>query len=238
MKILIAIPAYNEESILEKSVLKLLAFCQQNLSDDWQIIIADNNSKDRTSVIGKDLAAKFPAVKYLFVSQKGKGVAIKTAWRQDSADIYCFMDADLATDLAALPQLISGIKEGNDLVIGSRFHPKSKVVRSLGRKLTSQAYRLVLKIILALKINDAPCGFKAINQKVKENLLDLINNQQWFFDSELVILAEKKGYKIKEIPISWQDPREGTDKSRVNMLALSWNYFKEVLALRKRIKSQ
>ncbi len=236
MKILIALPAYNEESILEKSVLKLLVFCQQNLRDDWQIIIADNNSEDGTAMIAKNLATKFSAVKYLFVSQKGKGIAIKTAWQQETADVYCFMDADLATDLAALPQLISGIGEGNDLVIGSRFHPKSKVTRSPGRKLTSQAYRLILKIILSLKINDAPCGFKAVNQKVKENLLDLIKNQEWFFDSELVVLAEKKGYKIKEIPISWQDPREGTDKSRVNILTLSWDYFKEVLALRKRIR--
>jgi len=235
MKILIVLPAYNEELILEKSVLKLLAFCRQNLKIDWQIIIADNNSKDKTAVIAKDLAAKFSAVRYLFVSQKGKGIAIKTAWQQYIADIYCFMDADLATDLLALPQLISGIKEGNDLVIGSRFHSQSKVSRSLARKLTSQAYRLILKIILGLKINDAPCGFKAINQKTKEEILNSVKSQEWFFDSELVILAEKTGYKIKEIPVSWYDPREGQDKSRVKALSLGWEYFRQVLALRKRI---
>ncbi len=235
MKLVIAIPAYNEELILEKSILKLFSFCRDNLKLDWQIVIADNNSNDRTAVIAQKLAAEFPKVSYLFVSKKGKGVAIKTAWQENPADIYCFMDADLATDLSALPFLIEAIIEGSDVAIGNRFHPQSKVKRSLVRKLVSQSYRLFLKIILGLKINDVPCGFKAINSKVAKELLGQIKNKEWFFDSELVILAEKKGYKIKEIPVIWRDPREGLDKSRVKTLSLSWAYFKQVIELKRRL---
>lgn len=238
MNVVIVIPAYNEELILEKSILKLFSFCQSNLNLDWKIVIANNNSSDRTGEIAQKLAATFSQIEYLFIDIKGKGAAIKTAWENYSAEVYCFMDADLATDLAALPELIKGIRDGNDLVIGSRFHPQSKVSRSLVRKLVSLAYQLVLKIILQTKINDAPCGFKAINHKVRQDILPQIKNQQWFFDSELVILAEKKGFRIKEIPVIWHDLREGQDKSRVKTLSLGLAYFKEVLKLKKRLKNE
>jgi len=236
MKMLIAIPVYNEELILEKNIIKLFDFAKKNLVVDWQIVIADNGSTDKTAEIAKRLATRFSKATYLFINQKGKGIAIKTAWQKNSADIYCFMDADLATDLSALPVLIAGITAGNDAVIGSRFHSQSTLKRSWVRKLISQGYRLILKIILGLKIKDAPCGFKAINNKIKENILPLVKNQEWFFDSELVILAEKQGYKIKEIPIKWQDFREGQDTSKVKTISLSWNYLKEVFKLRRRLK--
>lgn len=235
MKLVITIPAYNEELILGKSIVKLFSFCRDNLKLGWQIVIADNNSNDGTAVIAKKLAAEFPGVSYLFVGKKGKGIAIKTAWQENPADIYCFMDADLATDLSALPFLIKAIVAGGDVALGNRFDPQSKVKRSLIRKLVSQSYRLILKIFLGLKINDAPCGFKAINRPVAAELLGQTKNEEWFFDSELVILAEKKGYKIKEIPVIWQDPREGIDKSRVKTLALSWAYFKRVIELKRRL---
>jgi len=238
MKILIVVPAYNEELILEKSILKLLDFCRINLSDDWHVVIADNNSKDKTADIGKSLAQKFPNLEYLFIEKKGKGIAIKQAWQSSEADIYCFMDADLATDLSSLPLLISEMKDGNDIVVGSRFHKDSKVKRSISRKFISLGYRVLVKIILGLKVDDAPCGFKAINNKIKENIPPKIENQKWFFDSELIILAEKNGYKIKEIPVIWHDPREGQDKSRVNIFSLSLAYFSQLLKLRKRLKSK
>jgi len=236
MKILIVIPAYNEENILAATIAKIVDFCQKNLTIDWQVVIADNQSTDQTGIIGQKLARQYPAVSYLFVGQKGKGAAIRSGWQKNDADIYCFMDADLATDLSALPRLIGEMAKGNDVVIGSRFAKGSRVKRSTIRQLFSLGYRLVLKILLATKIKDTPCGFKAINNRVKKNILALVKNQEWFFDSELVIMAEKQGYKIKEIPVAWHDPREGTDKSRVKPLALSLAYFKQALALRKRLK--
>lgn len=237
MKLLIVIPAYNEEKILVSTIARLYDFCQKNLSLDWEIVIANNQSTDQTGSISDNLALNYPLVKHLLVSKKGKGAAIMTAWQQFFADIYCFMDADLATDLSALPALISGIKDGNDLVVGSRFHPDSKVARSFGRKMFSNAYRLVLKIILNLKVKDIPCGFKAINQKVKTDLLPQIQDQEWFFDSELLILAEKQGYQILEIPVIWAEPRKDADKSRVKPLSLGLAYFKKVFALKKRLKN-
>lgn len=236
MKIAIALPAYNEEKILKDNVLKLLEFCRNNLADDWRIIIADNGSADQTAAIAKDLAQDFSAVKFIAAGQRGKGAAIRAAWEQSEADIYCFMDADLATDLTGLPELIGGIKAGHDLVLGSRFLAASKVSRSLIRKLTSQIYRLILKILLGLKINDAPCGFKAISHKIKEKVLPQVKNNGWFFDSELVILTEKQGYKIKEIPVIWRDPREGLDKSKVKTFSLGWEYLKQVIRLRNRTR--
>ncbi|MAG44275.1 glycosyl transferase [bacterium] len=236
MKIIIVVPVFNEEKILKQNILKIFEFCNNNLSIDWQIIIADNKSTDQTSNIGKTLALVYQEVEYLYVDKQGKGVAIKTAWEKYSGDIYCFMDADLATGLSALPPLINGFTGGYDLVIGSRYHVHSKVNRTFIRKIFSLGYRLVLKIFLGLKVLDAPCGFKAINSKIKENILPKVQNDKWFFDSELLILVYKQGYKIKEIPVTWLDPREGKDKSRVKAISLSWNYFIQILAIKKRLK--
>ncbi|MFA6322195.1 MAG: glycosyltransferase [Candidatus Buchananbacteria bacterium] len=236
MKVLIVLPVYNEELILKQNVQKLLAFCRNFIIDDWQIVIADNLSNDQTAAIGQDLAQTEAKVLYLFVNKKGKGAAIRAGWKSAPADIYCFMDADLATDLAALPKLIEAIKNGYDLALGSRYDQQSKVKRSFGRKFFSRGYHLILNLFLGLKIKDAPCGFKAVNQKVIDNILPQVENQAWFFDSELVILAESGGYKIKEFPVVWEDIREGRDKSRVQVISLSLVYLKEIAKLKFRLK--
>ncbi len=235
IKVLIVIPAYNEEQLINSTVRKVVAFISQNLTVDWRVVIADNQSTDQTPLIAQKLASEMPGVNYLAVPIQGKGAAIRAGWQHWTADVYCFMDADLATDLTALPELIRGIKEGNDMVVGSRFHRDSQVKRSIVRKLFSLGYRLILQMMIGLKVKDAPCGFKAINSRIKENLLPQVQNNQWFFDSELLILADHGNYKIKEIPVNWSDPREGTDKSRVNPMFLGLEYLKKVLALRKRL---
>lgn len=236
MKSLIVIPAYNEEKVLKKNILMLSEYCQKNILGSWEIVISDNNSSDRTGEIGQELAASNPNIHYLDVGTQGKGLAIKAAWEKFNADVYCFMDADLATNLKALPELIGGVvSQKYDVVVGSRFHQDSKVERSAVRKFFSRGYQLVLKILLDVKIKDLPCGFKAINQKVKEGVLAKTKNTKWFFDSELIIIAEKQGYKIKEISIEWSDPRSVDDKSRVNPIKLAVAYLKEVIDLKKRL---
>lgn len=235
MKVLIAIPALNEEKILQNNIEKIFLFCQKNITDDWQIVIADNQSTDQTSAIGKNLDTIYPNVSYLYINQRGKGLAIKQAWHKFTADVYCFMDADLATNLEALPKLIAAIKQGADIAIGSRYHKESKVERSFFRKIFSWGYKIVLKIILKTKINDAPCGFKAISHRVKEQLLGQVEDNSWFFDSELVLRAEKAGYKISEIPVDWQEPRDKLDKSKVSTFSVSLAYLKKVLALKNKI---
>lgn len=238
MKILIVVPAYNEEKILEKNILILFDFCQNNISDNWTIVIADNDSTDATAKIGQQLSNTHANIEYFDAGSRGKGLAVKTAWEKNSADVYVFMDADLATDLSSLPGLIAGIiKENFDIIVGSRFHKGSNVQRSLTRKFFSAGYRGILKILLRLKISDAPCGFKAINQRVKENILPRVKDNKWFFDSELIIIAENMQYKIKEIPVIWSDPRQGRDKSKVNPISLAKAYMKKVLEIKHRLKN-
>jgi glycosyltransferase involved in cell wall biosynthesis len=183
MKILIVLPVLNEEKIIVANVKKLVDFCQQNLALEWQIVIADNQSTDRTAELASQLVDHYPNISYLNVSKRGKGAAIRAGWNHAPADIYCFMDADLATDLSALSALIIAFNQGGDFVIGNRFHPHSQVKRSWLRKIFSFGYRFVLKLFLGLKIKDAPCGFKAISQDIKNNVLNLVEDDQWFFDS-------------------------------------------------------
>jgi glycosyltransferase involved in cell wall biosynthesis len=234
MKILIAIPVYNEESILAENAKKIYDFFKKNITDDWQIVIADNNSNDRTGNIGKDLEKNFKEIKYLYISEKGKGRAIRAAWENAEADVYIFMDADLATDLSALPALVAAVSQENfDLAAGSRFHKNSKVKRSFLRKFISRAYRFILRLALRSKIKDAPCGFKAVNSKIIKNIVPQIKNNEWFFDTELVILAEKNNYSIKEIPVIWTEHKKIGRKSRVNFIKVSLGYLKEIWRLKK-----
>jgi glycosyltransferase AglD len=237
MKILIAIPAYNEAKILEQNVTKVAEFTRTNfLADQFKIIIADNNSKDNTRQIADTLKARFANVDYLFEPRQGKGFAIASAWQKfpDDYDIYVFLDADLATDLVALPDLIKALQEGNEVAIGCRYLQQSQVVKSISRRIFSFCYRLMLKILLKTKIKDMPCGFKAISRKVLNEIVPLVENHTWFFDTELVYLAEKRGFKIKEIPVKWREPRSEGDKSRVSVIHVSRLYIKEALRLKKR----
>jgi len=238
MKINITIPCHNEGIILHENIIKLFTFLKQDLTNDqWEIIISDNNSSDNTLEVAKKLSNDFNEIKYITTTKQGKGMAIKYGWEKHDADIYIFMDADLSTEITAIPDLIDAIKKENyDVVIGSRFHKLSSVERSLLRNFISHGYKIIKKIIIKSKISDLPCGFKAVNKKIIENVLPTIKSSGWFFDSELVILSENLGYRIKEIPVKWKDTREENDKSKVRIIPLSIKYLKNILKLKKRIK--
>lgn len=234
MKIAIAIPVFNEEAVLEKNALRLYNFLKKNPLGEWKIIIADNASTDKTGEIGRNLAANYERVKYLRLDENGKGRAIRAAWENELADVYCFMDADLATDLSSLPKLVSAIGQENyDLAAGSRFLPKSRIQRSILRKFVSRVYRFCLHGSLGLKTKDAPCGFKAVNRKIVESILPKVKNNEWFFDTEMIFLAEKNNYRIKEIPISWTEHKNARRKSRVKFIKVSLRYLKEIWRLKK-----
>src|SRR3989344_1940410 len=235
MRLLIALPAYNEQELLERSVDRVVAYCRQALVDEWQIIISDNHSTDATAEIGKRLAAKYPQVEYRYVATRGKGAAIRAAW-QGLFDVYCFMDADLATDLSALPAALEKIHQGFDLAVGSRMLAESRVERSAARRAISAGYRVVLQLFLGLRVSDAPCGFKGITHDAWRPLEGRIENNGWFFDSELLALAESSGFRVAEVPVIWKDPREGNDRYRVRVISLSLNYLRHVLRLRRRLK--
>ena len=221
-RINITIPAYNEDATLKDNVFKLVDFCNKNLPDEWFITIVNNKSTDRTAKIGRELTKQNPQrIKYIETIQKGKGLAIKTGWQSFSADFYIFMDADLATNLEALPRLITELKNGPDIVSGSRKLKDSQTQRSLSRKVISKGCDWLIKHLLSLKLTDFACGFKGINKKTKERILPLIQNQEWFFDTELLYLANQKGLKIKEIPVQWTEIPDKRRKSSLNIFSVS-----------------
>ncbi len=234
-KISIVIPVYNEEAIISRTIATLRDFCEKNIQNyDWKIIIADNNSADRTAELVKKLEKESAGkIIYKFIPQKGKGLAIRESWKSFAADIYVFTDADLATDLSALPTLIKSIESGYDLAIGSRFAKGSSVKRPMIRKIISKVFSILTCFMFGLKIKDYPCGFKGVNKNVIKNILPQVNNNEWFFDTELVIRSAKSGMKIKEIPVIWQDRDKTASKSRVNILKVTKEYLRELLKLKK-----
>ena len=144
----------------------------------------------------------------LHIPQKGRGRALRAAWLASPADVLSYMDVDLSTDLAAFPPLIEAIaSEGYDIAIGSRLARGADIRRSLRREAISRGYNVMIKGLFFTRFSDAQCGFKAVSRRAVQELVPLIENNEWFFDTELLILAEKAGYRIKEIPVRWlEDP--------------------------------
>lgn len=237
MKILIVLPVYNEESILTKNVNQVVGFCVSNLvGHDFTVVIANNNSTDQTGQIAQELSLQNPQVEHLFIDQKGKGLAIASAWQKYEADLYCFMDADLATDLSALIEVLKQIQLGNDIVIGSRFHEESRVERSWARRFISNCYRLFFKTLFKISINDFPCGFKIITKQVRDRVLKDTQNKGFFWDTEMLVIANNCGFKIVEIPIIWREFSDNNRKSQVNIIKTSLNYIKQSILLKIRLK--
>jgi glycosyltransferase involved in cell wall biosynthesis len=226
----VVIPVYNEEHVLAQSVNTLRQFLKDNLSHSYTVVIADNASTDRTWEIAQALSKEHSDVAALHLDQKGRGRALRKAWLESAADIVSYMDVDLSTDLAAFPPLIQAIEEGNGIAIGSRLLKGSSVKRSLKRELTSRSYNLIIKSMFRTRFSDAQCGFKALSGKAAQELVPLIQDQEWFFDTELLILAGKKGYRIREIPVAWiEDP-----DTRVAIASTVFEDLKGLLRLRFR----
>lgn len=232
VKVDIVIPVYNEEKILEKNFKRVYDFLKENCEYPWRIIIAENGSTDRTLEIAKRLAKSYSRVDCISLSKKGRGRALKKAWLSSNSDILCYMDADLSANLESLPKMINAIVGGNDIAIGSRLIKGAKTRRSLKREILSRGYNLLLRWVLSVRISDAQCGFKAINKKIKDKVLPLIEDSDWFFDTEMLVLAEKYGYKIKEVPIEWVEDKE----SKVKIFSTIVYYLKSMWDLKKRLK--
>lgn len=237
MRLCLVLPVLNEERIIADTCRQVLEFLSRHGADwTWEVVVADNGSTDRTAAIVADLARRNPRLRYLPIPHTGKGFAIKHAWQSADADVYCFMDADLATDLSALPRLLAAIRDdGYDLAIGSRYAAGAVVERDWLRRISSRGYQLVLKLLLGTHVLDVPCGFKAVSRRVRDQLLPKVQSGGWFFDSELLVLAEHAGYRTQEIPVRWHEPPGRV--SKVNIVLLSFSYFRAVLALRRRLAS-
>lgn len=200
------IPVYNEAHVLEKSVATLSAFLTAHLPYDWRIVVADNASTDRTLAVAERIAHENRRVTVLHLDQKGRGRALKAAWLASDADVLSYMDVDLSTDIRAYPALVRAIaEEGYDVATGSRLAPGSRTTRGLKREILSRGYNLLIKAAFRTHFSDAQCGFKAISRKAARELLPRIENNEWFFDTELLILAERHGYRVKDLPVRWVD---------------------------------
>ncbi|MCJ7491632.1 MAG: glycosyltransferase family 2 protein [Dehalococcoidia bacterium] len=210
----VVIPVYNEEHVLADSVATLRDFLRDNLPHTWRIVVADNASTDGTLAVAQRLAEENNDVIPFHIPQKGRGRALRATWLASEADILTYMDVDLSTDIAFFPALVAAISdEGYDVAIGSRLKKGAKTTRSFRRELTSRVYNVMIKAAFFTRFQDAQCGFKAISRQAAHEIIPLIKNEEWFFDTELLILAEKGGYRVKEIPVRW---REDPD-TRVNI---------------------
>jgi glycosyltransferase involved in cell wall biosynthesis len=202
----IVVPVHNEQAALERSIRRLHAFLGAEMPFAWRIVIADNASTDGTLVIARALARELDAVAVLRLEAKGRGRALRAAWSHSDADVLCYMDVDLSTDLRALLPLVSGLVSGHsDVAIGSRLAPGSRVQRGAKRELISRSYNLLLRHVLRARFSDAQCGFKAVRADVARELLPSIRDDGWFFDTELLVLAQRRGLRIHEVAVDWVD---------------------------------
>lgn len=203
----VVIPVYNEEVELADHIETLYRFLSSHLTQaTWNIIIADNASTDRTLSIAKSLTRKYSHVHVIHLKEKGRGRAVKYAWQHSTADIVSYMDVDLSTDLKHFPPMVDALLCGYDLAIGTRNAWGSRVYgRSVLRTLTSKGYITLIKLLFFVKFSDAQCGFKAVTRKVVDEVIPYIVDNEWFFDTELLLYAEKSGYRMYEEPVTWID---------------------------------
>ncbi|WP_040155225.1 bifunctional glycosyltransferase family 2/GtrA family protein [Mobilicoccus massiliensis] len=212
----VVVPVHDEEATLDACVRRLHDHLSTYIPYPFRITIADNASTDLTPAVAADLAARFPDVRYLRLEQKGRGRALKRAWLGSDADVLAYMDVDLSTDLDAFFPLVAPLLSGHsDLAIGSRLARGSRVVRGPKREFVSRSYNLLLRGGMGATFTDAQCGFKAIRADVATELLPLVEDDAWFFDTEMLVLAQRSGLRIHEVPVDWLDDPD----SRVDVVA-------------------
>ena len=212
----IVVPVRNEERDLAPSVRRLVAYLRESFPFRAQITIADNGSTDATWVIADRLARELPEVHAVHMELPGRGRALRAIWSQSEAEVLAYMDVDLSTDLNALLPLVAPLLSGHsDLAIGTRLARGSRVIRGPKRELISRGYNLLLRTLMGARFSDAQCGFKAIRRDQARALLPLTRDTGWFFDTELLVLAERAGLRIHEVPVDWIDDLD----SRVDIIA-------------------
>jgi glycosyltransferase involved in cell wall biosynthesis len=214
----VVIPVYNEERDLGPSILRLREFLQSNCPYRWRIMVADNASKDRTLEIARELTARYPGeVTYIHLDAKGRGRALKAAWQASDADVVSYMDVDLSTNLRHFMPMVEPLLRGEyHVATGSRLMPGARVKRQFKREVVSRLYNMIVKIMFpSRRFYDAQCGFKAVSRRIVQELIPYIQDNNWFFDSELLLRAEQSGYRVWEVPVEWI---EDTD-TRVKIVA-------------------
>jgi glycosyltransferase involved in cell wall biosynthesis len=218
-KVLVTLPCYNEELVLKRNAAVIHDFIKENCPGiTFSILIIDNASTDSTWQVAQELSEAYPGI---FICTQiftpGRGAALREAWQKyPGYDIYSYMDIDLATDLKDFPQLLRSVQEGGDYVTGSRYIRGSDVERTFKRVFLSRIYNLLLKIVFRVSFKDAQCGFKAFSNKLVTELVPKTIDCGWFWDTELMIFADRGDYTIVEIPVTWREVRDELRQSKVS----------------------
>ncbi|WP_214319863.1 bifunctional glycosyltransferase family 2/GtrA family protein [Nonomuraea sediminis] len=211
----VVVPVHNEQRALGPSIRRLHGYLTRTFPYGFRITIADNASTDDTWSQATELARELPQVRAVHLESKGRGRALRAVWSASEADVVSYMDVDLSTDLDAFLPLVAPLLSGHsDLAIGTRLARTARVVRGPKREFISRSYNLLLRSLLGARFSDAQCGFKALRTEVAQGLLPAVEDEQWFFDTELLLLAERHGLRIHEVPVDWTDDPD----SRVDIL--------------------
>jgi putative flippase GtrA len=212
----IVVPVKNEERDLAPSIRRLAAYLRESFPFTARLTIADNGSTDSTWAVATALSGEIDEVRAIHMDLPGRGRALRQIWSESDADVLAYMDVDLSTDLNGLLPLVAPLLSGHsDLAIGSRLARGSRVIRGPKREVISRSYNLLLRASLGAGFSDAQCGFKAIRREHARVLLPLTEDTGWFFDTELLVLAERAGLRIHEVPVDWIDDTD----SRVNIVS-------------------
>jgi glycosyltransferase involved in cell wall biosynthesis len=224
----VVVPVHDEEAVLERSIRRLHRFLSAEFPFSWRIVVADNASTDMTPVIAERLSRELPGVELLRLERKGRGRALRAAWSASGARVVCYMDVDLSTDLRGLLPLVAPLLSGHsDLAIGTRLAHGARVVRGAKREFISRSYNRLLHAALRTRFSDAQCGFKAVRRDVLDGLLAGVRDDGWFFDTELLVLAQRAGLRIHEVPVDWVDDAD----SRVDILRTAIDDLKGIARL-------
>jgi putative flippase GtrA len=224
----IVVPVYNEAGTLAASIRRLDDYLAGTFPFSARITVADNGSTDGTWEIAAALAEELPGVGVLRLDAKGRGRALHAVWSASDARVLAYMDVDLSTDLSALLPLVGSLLSGHsDLAIGTRLAHGSRVVRGTKRELISRGYNTLLHVVLGTRFSDAQCGFKAIRADRARELLPQVRDRAWFFDTELLVLAERAGLRIHEVPVDWVDDPD----SRVDIVQTARDDLRGVVRL-------
>ncbi len=227
----IVLPIYNEESVLESNVLRLRSYMKSAFKCKWEIVIADNFSTDQTPSIGQKLAESYSEVKYLRIDRKGVGIALKTAWDSSRADVQCHVDGDLPFDFDDIKRVIQAAQEGYDVCFGSRFAVGSFTDAKPLRRYLSIVFHYWIKLLFSYEYSDI-CGIKAVRREAFSVLSPHLSSDGWFFNTELMLLADRANMSIKEVPVRVKDPPGR--KSKVKLLQTIANLF--ILTFKLRLK--
>lgn len=228
----VVIPVYNEEAELENSIIKLNGFLSKNFKHEYKIIIANNASTDNTLAIAKKLSKKIPQVSYIHLDKKGRGRALRKAWLSSKADIVSYMDVDLSTNLGHFIEIIDAIaKQDYDIGVGSRLKKGAVIKRSVKRQVLSIGYNSLLKLFFMPKFTDAQCGFKAIKKNAAHKIIPMIKDSNWFFDTEMLLFAERYNYRIFEVPVVWIERK----KSKVKIFRTIYEYLASMARMRLKL---